>query len=221
MKRRILVLAPHTDDGEFGCGGTISRFIAEGDDVIYVAFSAAEKSLPAGCPPDTLRDEVREATKVLGIPAGNLRILDYPVRDFPQFRQQILEDMIRMKQEINPDLVLLPSTNDTHQDHQVVSQEGFRAFKTTSMLGYELPWNNLDFRTNFFVCLDEHHVHRKIAALHCYQSQQGRPYASAEFVKSLAITRGTQIGSKYAEVFESIRWVVKTDSEIEPGISER
>lgn len=207
MKRRILVLAPHTDDGEFGCGGSISRYLAEGDEVFYVAFSAAEKSLPPGCPSDTLRIEVKEATRVLGICEQNLQILDYPVRDFPQYRQQILEDMLRIKNEIEPDLVLLPSLNDTHQDHQVVSQEGFRAFKTTSMLGYELPWNNLSFQTNFFVCLESPHVEQKISALHCYRSQLNRPYASAEFIRSLAITRGTQIGTSYAEVFESIRWV--------------
>jgi LmbE family N-acetylglucosaminyl deacetylase len=207
MKRRILVLAPHTDDGEFGCGGSISRYLAEGDEVFYVAFSAAEKSLPPECPSDTLRNEVKEATRVLGICECNLRILDYPVRDFPQYRQQILEDMLRIKSEIEPDLVLLPSLNDTHQDHQVVSQEGFRAFKTTSMLGYELPWNNLSFQTNFFVCLETPHIEQKISALRCYRSQANRPYASAEFIRSLAITRGTQIGSTYAEVFESIRWV--------------
>jgi LmbE family N-acetylglucosaminyl deacetylase len=214
-KRRILVLAPHTDDGEFGCGGTICRLVAEGDLITYVAFSAAENSLPEAWPPDTLREEVKDATKVLGIHTQDVRLFDYPTRDFPQFRQQILEEMILMKKEIKPDLVLLPSTNDTHQDHQIVSQEGFRAFKTTSMLGYELPWNNLTFRTNFFVCLEDHHINKKIEALHCYRSQQERPYASAEFVKSLAVTRGTQIGVKYAEVFESIRWVLKADTRID------
>ena len=40
---RILVLAPHTDDGEFGCGGSIARFASEGNEVHYVAFSAAER----------------------------------------------------------------------------------------------------------------------------------------------------------------------------------
>jgi len=42
----------------------------------------------------------------------------------------------------------------------------------------------------------------------CYESQKDRPYASAEFIKSLAITRGTQIGTKYAEVFEVMRWII-------------
>jgi hypothetical protein len=76
------------------------------------------------------------------------------------------------------------------------------------MLGYEIPWNNLDFRTSCFVPLAETHLERKIRALSHYQSQQHRDYASEKFVRSLAVTRGTQIGSQYAEAFEVIRWVI-------------
>jgi LmbE family N-acetylglucosaminyl deacetylase len=39
MKKRILVLAPHIDDGEFGCGGTIAKLIADRAEVFYAAFS--------------------------------------------------------------------------------------------------------------------------------------------------------------------------------------
>ena len=43
--QRVLVLALHTDDGEFGCGGTIARLVEEGTQLWYVAFSATEKSV--------------------------------------------------------------------------------------------------------------------------------------------------------------------------------
>lgn len=105
-------------------------------------------------PKDILKKEVREAS-VLGIPPDNLILFDYPVREFPSYRQQILEDMVRLGSELKPDLVLLPSTADTHQDHQTISQEGFRAFKRISMIGYEMPYNNLSFSTNLFVALEE------------------------------------------------------------------
>ena len=65
---RALVLAPHTDDGEFGCGGTMARLVEAEIDVRYVAFSIATKSLPYGFPPDTLAREVRAATAEIGIP---------------------------------------------------------------------------------------------------------------------------------------------------------
>jgi len=209
MFRRVLILAPHTDDGEFGCGGSISKWIDEGREVYYVAFSSAERSVPEGMPKDILKKEVQEATKVLGIPPNNLILFEYPVREFPSYRQQILEDMIRLGNEIKPELVLLPSIADTHQDHQTISQEGFRAFKKTSIIGYEMPYNNLSFTTNLFVILEEKHVARKIEACKCYKSQFGRIYATESFIRSLARVRGTQIGVEYAEAFEVIRWVIR------------
>jgi LmbE family N-acetylglucosaminyl deacetylase len=208
MFHRVLVLAPHTDDGEFGCGGSISKWIDEKKDVYYIAFSSAEKSVPEGRPKDILKKEIREATKVLGMKKENLILLNYPVREFPGYRQEILEDMIKLGEKLKPELVLLPSTQDTHQDHQTVSQEGFRAFKKISIIGYEMPYNNLNFSTNLFVTLEEEHIDRKIAALKCYKSQLNRIYANDDFVRGLARVRGTQIGVGYAEVFEVIRWVI-------------
>ncbi|MFA5400920.1 MAG: PIG-L deacetylase family protein [Dehalococcoidia bacterium] len=208
MHCRFLVLAPHTDDGEFGCGGSINRWVTEGNEVYYVAFSSAKKSVPKGMPKDILEKEVRAATKVLGISPQNLILLNYPVREFPSYRQKILEDMIRLGNELRPEMVLLPSTNDTHQDHQTVSQEGFRAFKKISIIGYEMPYNNLNFSSSLFMVLQSKHVRKKTEALKCYRSQADRAYATPDFITGLARVRGTQIGVKYAESFEVIRWVI-------------
>lgn len=207
--RRVLVLAPHTDDGEFGCGGTIARLVREGCEVYYVAFSAAEKSVPPGYPNDVLRSEVRAATRELGLPPDHLILFDYEVRDFPLHRQSILEDMVRLQRQFDPDAAFVPSSHDTHQDHQVIAAEGFRAFKRTTILGYECPWNNLMFSTNAFFFLKPEDLERKLAALACYESQASRTYADPEFVRSLARTRGVQIGHPYAEAFEAIRWVLR------------
>jgi LmbE family N-acetylglucosaminyl deacetylase len=207
---KILVLAPHTDDGELGCGGTIAKFIEEKKQVFYVAFSSAEKSVPKGLPKDILKKEVKKATKILGLSPKNLILFNYEVRNFPKYRQEILEDIIKLNEKIKPDLVLLPSTYDIHQDHQVISQEGFRTFKSMkiSILGYELPWNNLTFDTEAFAVLKEKHILKKIRALSCYKSQSGRLYMSGDFIKSLAKTRGVQVGTQYAEAFEVIRLIL-------------
>ena len=204
---RVLVLAPHTDDGELGCGGTISRMVEEGREVYYAAFSTAAESVPPPFPPDILEKEVREGTKVLGIPAANLLVYKYKVRHLPHMRQEILEELVRMKREIDPGTVFLPSAQDLHQDHQTVHIEGLRAFKTVTVLGYELPWNNLSFDYRHFCMLTREHVQTKIAALRCYQSQQHRPYTQEEFIWSWARTRGGQIMVEYAEAFDVLRWV--------------
>ena len=204
---RILVLAPHTDDGELGCGGTISRMVEEGREVYYAAFSTAAESVPPPFPPDILEKEVREGTKVLGIPAANLLVYKYRVRHLPHMRQEILEELVRMKREIDPATVFLPSAQDLHQDHQTIHLEGLRAFKTVTVLGYELPWNNLSFDYRHFCVLTRAHVQTKVAALRCYQSQQHRSYTQEDFIWSWARTRGGQIMVEYAEAFDVLRWV--------------
>ena len=159
-------------------------------------------------PKDVLVGELKGATKELGIDQKNLTLFNFRVRRFPEFRQEILEEMVKISRELQPDLVLLPASTDTHQDHQVISQEGFRAFKRTSMLGYEIPWNNSSFVASGYVKLEAEHLDRKVRALSCYKSQSFRSYAKKEFIEALALVRGTQIGSRYAELFESIRWTI-------------
>jgi N-acetylglucosamine malate deacetylase 1 len=205
--KRALVLAPHTDDGEFGCGGTMARLVEAGTEVRYVAFSIATKSLPEGFPPDTLAREVREATAEIGIPESGLTVHDFEVRTFPERRQEILELLIAVWEEWAPEAVFMPSLRDIHQDHQVVAAEGLRAFKRTSLFGYEIPWNNFNFDHQAYVGLEERHVERKVAALERYASQQHRNYANPEYIRSLARTHGINVNREYAEVFEVYRIV--------------
>lgn len=204
----VLVLAPHTDDGELGAGGFIAKLVENGAKVTYVAFSTAEESVPDHLPKDILKTEVKAATQKLGISPDNLIIFNYQVRKLNYARQEILESLIGVKRKNNFDLVLMPSLKDIHQDHITVAQEGLRAFKNISILGYELIWNNLSFDTTCFVKLESKHIEAKHNALQCYESQAGRDYMSHEFTFALAKTRGVQIGTDYAESFEVIRWVI-------------
>ena len=204
----VLVLAPHTDDGEFGCGGTIAKLIKNGSRVICVSFSAAETSVLPEFPRDILRTESRKAAMSLGVKKADCIVLDFEVRTMPENRQLILDKMIKLRKLYEPDSVFLPSTNDTHQDHLVIANEGFRAFKSSNMFAYEVPWNNLNFTTSCFVELDKETLQAKVNSLKMYKSQQHRPYANQKFIESLAMVRGVQINKEYAECFEVIRGIL-------------
>ena len=201
----VLVLEPHTDDGELGLGGTINKLILAGNKVTYVAFSTAEESVPEGFPKDILKTEVRNATLQLGIKPDDLIIFNYQVRKLNYVRQEILEELINIRKNKKYDLVFIPSLHDIHQDHSTIAQEGLRAFKNTTILGYELIWNNLSFDTQCFVRLSQENIDVKIRALKEYHSQGKRNYLSEEFVYSLARARGVQVGCEFAEAFEVVR----------------
>lgn len=205
--QRILILGPHTDDGEWGAGASITRWIRQGNQVWYIAFSAAEESVLAEFSQDVLRTEIIQASLELGIQKDNLRVLHYKVRYFPRDRQDLLEEMIRLRREINPTLVVLPCSYDTHQDHKTISEEGFRAFKRCSILGYEIPWNNRKIDLTYFQQVDEEDIASKVRAIAAYKSQVFRNPHYEEFIRSLAMQRGFQVGFRYAEAYEVIRWV--------------
>ena len=204
----VLVLAPHTDD-EFGCAGTVIRLIEAGACVHYYALSRCEESVPKDRPRDILVAECMQCTAALGILAKNVLIGEFKVRHFPRDRQEILESFVKLNRELSPDLVLLPSAFDKHQDHHTVSEEGFRAFKHSTILGYELPQNLISFNNSAFISLTEEQLERKIIAISAYKSQDFRNYSRTEFVRGLAVVRGVQCNTTYAEAFEVIRLIVK------------
>ncbi|WP_108468440.1 PIG-L deacetylase family protein [Polynucleobacter difficilis] len=202
---RALILAPHCDDGELGLGGTISKLVSGKVDVVYVAFSLAEKSIPKGLPPDTTRKEVYKATDCLGIPAKNVILYDFEVRIFTDFRQKILDSMIELQKKINPKVVFIPSLSDKHQDHQVIAIEAIRAFKGANIFSYDLPWNSQKFTPNLFISISKIDLDRKKKSISCYESQKNKIYMNDDFVESLAIVRGAQSNYRYAEAFEIVK----------------
>ena len=202
---RVLILAPHTDDGELGCGGTIARLISQHKEVWYVAFSICEESVPEGFPKDALESEVRKATAFLGIKPEHLILYKYPVRKFNLHRQEILEEMVKLRALVKPDVVFMPCSLALHQDHQTIHNEGLRAFKHFTCYGYDLPWDTVQFSTTAFVKIDSEHVEKNCLAMDFYETQKFRTYVDKEFIKGLARVRGAQIASRYAEAFELLR----------------
>ena len=207
MKENILVLAPHTDDGEFGCGGTIARLLEEGHNVYYVAFSTCRASVPVGERADILAIELREAMKVFGISDSHTFVLDYPVRNFSAHRQAILDDMLSIAKKTSPTKVFAPSIHDIHQDHKVIAEEAMRAFKKTNLFAYEVPWNNFTFSNQAYYRLEKRHIEIKRKAIECYKTQQSRAYSSEDFTYGQMRVHGVQVGCEYAEVFEIVRMI--------------
>lgn len=194
MKEPILVLAPHTDDETLGCGGTISQLT--GKRIYIVAFSLGKATSL----------EFRRATETLGI--KGVFYYEFTNRRFLEQRQEILDTMDQLKRQTQPAVVFVPNTRDTHQDHQVITQEAIRAFRAPiSIFGYEEMQNNLSSNSRFFIPLREEDLDKKVSALAEYQSQAIKPYMEAGYIRGLARVRGLQAGCDIAEAFEVIRCI--------------
>jgi LmbE family N-acetylglucosaminyl deacetylase len=201
---RVLALGAHTDDIELGCGAFLNRLRREGAEIAVMAFSRAEESLGPGMEADVLEREFRDAMALIGV--DNIYVGKVPVRRFPEYRQDILEELVSASREYQPDLVLTMNSQDTHQDHQVIHQESIRAFRGRTLLGYETPWNQQQNVTELFVEVSPEDVDKKAAMLRAYRSQTelGRRYMEREYVDSAATFRGYQSRMPLAEAFEVI-----------------
>lgn len=209
-KKTLLTVSAHADDAHVALGGTIRRFLDEEMyDIHYVGFSIAEESVPKGFPKNVVMKECRDGLASLGVDKNNIRIFKFPVRRMQDHRQEILEELVKIKNELQPAIVFIPSTEDIHQDHIVVCHESIRAFRRTSSLyGYDFPWNVLlGEKLNLFIELKKSHLDAKIDSLSFYESQIAKKNncLKREYIKSLAIERGNRIGVRYAEAFEVIR----------------
>ncbi len=198
--QRVLVLGAHPDD-EMGCAGLLYQLAMRGSRISAITFSKCSDLNGPG-----LIGEWHDALARLGIIESEL--FDLPNRRLPEHRAEVLNVLDRYRAE-KPDLVLCPSTYDAHQDHGTVVAEAKRAFKTTTLLGYELPLNNIPGNgLNVFVRLTPEAMDAKIAHAEIYDSQRTKAYMNPNFIEGLARVRGLQCGAGWAEAFEVIRWVM-------------
>lgn len=199
MFKKVLALSPHTDDIELGCGATLHRLKTEGSEIVVYNYSfAAQTNI------GVVKDEFITNMALLG---ARYEIFDFPVRTLQDHRQEILDNLYTIQKKENFDLVLCHSTFDVHQDHQVITNEAIRAFKNCTILGYELPWNCIEFTTDFFIEVSEEDLNFKKMMLDNYITQSDRPFMMKEYVYDLGRIRGLQCSKPYAEAFQNIRTI--------------
>lgn len=209
---KILVISSHTDDAEISMGGSIHKFIENGYDVYHAILSSAEEqAIMRGYDPQILKNESKIANECLGLKSDNYYLFDvgYPTDYFYTVRQNIADSLNRLKLIIEPDIVFVHSSFDTHQDHIVVHNETKRIFKEIGVIGYEFPYNNLSFKYDLIIGLTEKNMETKIRAIRSFKSQHDRVYTDKEYIYSLARSHSVRIKSayKYAEAFEVIRLI--------------
>jgi len=198
----ILAIAPHLDDIELGVGGTIYKLGKE-NTVHYLGLS-----MPPLVEHNSFMKEFWESARHLGLSKEKMILKNYDPRDLFKDRMDILQLFYDTNKEIKPDIVFVPNSNDIHQSHQVVYQEARRAFKYSTILGYELPWNSLAFSMDVFIELNEEEIRVKQESINCFESQKSRTFFSNDIITDLAKLRGKQIGKEYAECFELTRLIM-------------
>lgn len=198
--KRICFFGAHPDDIEIGCGALISH-ISRQTDLRTVTLSDNQKN-------PLLRNIVEEhynSMNVLGVPKEKVVIGTFETRRFPQFRQEILEFMLEIRNSFHPDIVFLHTKSDLHQDHATVTEEGLRAFRGTTVLGYDVIRSSYGFFPQFLVEVYEEDVQRKINALAEYSTYKDKYYFDPDLTRSILVKNGALVERKFAEGFDILR----------------
>lgn len=207
--KRILFLGCHLDDIEYGCGGVITKLNRQHKDAVQLAFLTLSTENRDARGNITITRDVEESKRAL----AHIGITDdahcflgmIPGQKFQYYTQDVREELLKMRQLFDPDYIFMPSTNDIHQDHKVLAEEGFRIFRNRSCIGYEIIRSCFYLQPNLFVELSDEDLQCKIKAIAEYQSQLQQSagyYFSEDVIKSIAIAHGARCGKTYVEAFE-------------------
>ncbi|MCK4827116.1 PIG-L family deacetylase [bacterium] len=198
--KKILAIGAHPDDIELGCAGLIAKCVDMGAEVYTSVMSRCDDQFTEE-EKGALKHEYCSSTNLLGI--SKTFLYDFPNKELPEHRIEIMDILNNMQRDISPDLVLIPSLNDPHQDHSAVASSAIRTFRgTETILQYEiLRHGSHTFTPTLFVDIADH-LDKKLEALSCYKTQlERRAYFDNESFKALARTRGAQSGYEFAEGF--------------------
>ncbi len=200
--RRVLFLGAHPDDIEIGCGALLAQ-IADKTEILCVTLSDNQKNPELS----NLVEEHYQSMAALGIPREKSILGQFETRRFPHFRQEILEYMIQINRSFRPDLIFVHTKADIHQDHATITEEALRAFRGTTVLGFDVIRSSYGFFPSFLVEVSESAVEKKIKALQQYATYQNRYYFDPEITRATLIRNGAICERPFAEGFDILRVV--------------
>lgn len=221
--KRIMVIAAHPDDPEFGCGGTVAKWAAEGNQVSYVLLTSGDKgshdpSVRPGQLAALREGEQRRAADVLGVEnVMFLRHADGIVENTLALRAQLAGLLRRHR----PHIVLAIDPWKTYQLHPDHRAAGYAALDAVfaarewnifaeQLVGEDDPWRVQEVylfwtdHADFWVDISST-IEARILALACHASQVGTDYEKlGARIRERAQEAGKEQGLPYAEGFKKI-----------------
>lgn len=215
----VLVIAAHADDEVLGCGATIAKHCAAGDEVTLLVMTNGVSSRDECAGSASLLRE-----KALANSCAILGVKKVIQCDFPDNKMDVVDLLSVVKaieqktQGLNPTVIYCHSLTDLNIDHKICAQATLTAFRpmpesaTSTILAFEvLSSTEWDFATptfhaNWFEDVSEF-LDKKMQALACYKEElRLAPHPRSEIIcEALATLRGACVGVRYAEAFQLLR----------------
>jgi LmbE family N-acetylglucosaminyl deacetylase len=214
--KKILVIAPHPDDETLGCGGTLLKHKAQGDELHWMIVTCMSEK--AGFAAERVQERDEEILQVGSLYGfETLHKLNFPTAQLDALPiGDIVQRMGRVMQAVEPDVVYLPYRGDVHTDHKIVfdaavsctkwfrypSVKRVLAYETLSETDFGINPDSNGFRPNVFVDISEF-LKQKLEIMRVFKSELGEfPFPRSEqAIRALAALRGASAGCEAAEAF--------------------
>ena len=213
---KVVAVAVHPDDETLGCGGTLLKHKANGDDIHWLIVTSIKEKY--GFDARMVENRRQEISTVSSLYDFNgVHNLDFPTMQLDGIPfSRLVERISGVFKKIEPDIVYLPFKGDVHTDHQIAFQAAYsctKSFRYPSIKKIVMmeilsetefaPSANADgFVPNMFVDISDF-IARKMEIMNVYAIEIGQhPFPrSARNINALATLRGATAGCEYAEGF--------------------
>lgn len=193
----VLAIGPHPDDIEYGCAGTLRKFVLKGHHVYLMLMSQGDMGGDA----ETRKKEQLNSAKVLGIKEvfwGGYLDTCIPLD------KEIITKIENVIHKIKPTFVFVNHKEDTHQDHRNVAVATVSATRySKNLLYYEVPTTE-NFSPHVYVDIEKF-MDKKLDSLKAHHSQVKKTNIKGLDIvhgaTSNATFRGIQARVRYAEAF--------------------
>ena len=197
--RRILCIGAHCDDIEIGCAGTLLQLQAAG------GLFTIDWAILSGSPERRAEATASMARLVAPPHRGTLTFGDLPDANFPAEYARAKAFFASLRSHASPDLVFCHARDDAHQDHRIVNEMTWGAFRDHLILEYEImKWEGDLGQPNAYVPLDAAQAEAKIALLmDAYGSQRSKDWFTPDTFLAVSRIRGVECRapSGHAEAF--------------------
>lgn len=197
----ILAIGAHPDDIEYGCAGTLIKYVERGHRIFLLVLTKGEE----GGEGELRQQEQEAAAEIMSVQEifwGGYHDTQIPLG------KELIDLIEGVISQVDPDLILVNYGDDTHQDHRILTRATMSATRyVRNVLFFEVPTTQ-NFNPQIFVDISDT-LERKFQVLEAHASQAMKTNIEDMYILELARAnatfRGIQGRVKFAEAFAPLR----------------
>jgi len=219
MKKKILVVAAHPDDETLGCGGSLLKHKANGDEINWLICTTIDKNQNYY---QTREKEINKVSKLYAFNSvHSLRLKTMKIDEYSI--SKLIEKISKVINKVKPNIIYLPFKGDVHSDHRRIFEASYSCTKsfrypfikkiymmeTLSETEFAPSTKEDSFIPNTFVDISKH-MDKKIQLMQIYKNEIGKhPFPRSERnIRALGTLRGATCGYEYAESFMLLKQIL-------------